>query len=45
LTREPRPLPRMHLDPAVTDIFAFRPDHFRLEGYNPHPALHGTVSV
>ncbi len=45
LTREPRPLPKMVLEPTVTDIFAFRPEHFHLEGYNPHPALHGTVSV
>lgn len=45
LSREPRSLPRMHLDSAVTDIFAFRPDHFRLEGYDPYPALRGTVSV
>ena len=45
LSREPRSLPQMHIDPAVTDIFSFRPDHFRLEGYDPHPALRGIVSV
>jgi thymidylate synthase len=45
LTREPRPLPVMHLDPSVKDLFAFRYEHFRLEGYDPHPAIKAEVSV
>jgi thymidylate synthase len=45
LTREPRPLPTMHLDPAVTDLFEFRYEHFKLEGYRPHPSIKAEVSV
>ena len=45
LTRAPRPLPVMHLDPSVKDLFAFRYEHFRLEGYDPHPAIKAEVSV
>ena len=45
LTREPRPLPKMRIDSTVTDIFAFRYEHFKLEGYDPHPAIKGEVSV
>ena len=45
LTREPRPLPRMVLNPDVKDLFAFDYDDFRLEGYDPHPAIKGKVSV
>lgn len=45
LTREPRPLPTMHLDPSATDLFAFRYEHFRLEGYDPHPAIKAEVAV
>jgi len=45
LTREPRPLPSMHLDPAVTNLFEFRYEHFRLEGYHPHPSIKAEVSV
>lgn len=45
LTRSPRPLPVMHLDPSVTDLFAFRFEHFRLEGYDPHPHIKAEVSV
>jgi len=45
LSREPRPLPVMHLDPSVKDLFAFRYEHFRLEGYDPHPAIKAEVSV
>ena len=35
LEREPRPAPRLVIDPAVTDFYAFTPDSFRLEGYDP----------
>ncbi|HKP58479.1 MAG TPA: thymidylate synthase [Polyangiales bacterium] len=45
LTREPRPLPTMHLDPAVKDLFEFRYEHFKLEGYHPHPGIKAEVSI
>jgi thymidylate synthase len=45
LTREPRALPRMHLNPDVRDLFAFKYEDFRLEGYDPHPAIRAEVSV
>ena len=45
LTRTPRPLPVMHLNPDVKDIFSFQYDDFRLEGYDPWPHIAATVSV
>ena len=45
LSREPRRLPVMKLDPAVTDLFAFEYDHFTVEGYDPHPAIKAPVAV
>ncbi|GIX17861.1 MAG: thymidylate synthase [Rhodothalassiaceae bacterium] len=45
LTREPRPLPRMWINPEVRDIFAFRYEDFRLEGYDPHPHIPAPVAV
>lgn len=45
LSREPRPLPRMLLNPAVTDIHAFRYEDFTLEGYDPHPPIKAPVAV
>ena len=45
LTREPRPLPQMHINPAVKDIFAFRYEDFELTGYDPHPHIKGAISV
>ncbi|MCB0791002.1 MAG: thymidylate synthase [Flavobacteriales bacterium] len=45
LTREPRALPRMHINPSVKDILGFRFDHFRLEDYDPHPHIKAIVSV
>ncbi len=45
LAREPRPLPRMHLNPAVDDLFAFRYEDFRLEGYDPHPPIRAPVAI
>ena len=45
LTREPRPLPRMILNPDVKDILDFNYEDFTLEGYDPHPHIKATVSV
>jgi thymidylate synthase len=45
LSRMPRPLPKVTLDPAVTDLFAFRDEHFSLEGYDPHPYIAAEVAV
>jgi thymidylate synthase len=45
LTREPRPLPTMRLNPEVKDLFAFKFDDFTLTGYDPHPAIRAKVSV
>lgn len=45
LTREPRPLPKMILNPEVKNIFDFQYEDFRLEGYDPHPHIPGVVSV
>jgi len=45
LTREPRPLPTMHLNPDVRDVFAFRYEDFELRDYHPHPRIHGEVAV
>ena len=45
LTRAPRPLPTMRLNPAVSDLFAFRYEDFVLEDYNPHPHIKAKVAV
>ena len=45
LTREPRPLPTMHINPERKSIFDFEYEDFRLEGYDPHPHITGEVSV
>ena len=45
LSREPRPLPRMTLNPDVKDIFGFSYDDFTLSDYDPHPHIAGRVSV
>jgi len=45
LSREPRPLPMMRLDPDVRSIFDFRYEHFRLENYDPHPHISAPVAV
>lgn len=45
LTREPRSLPKMKINPEVKDIFGFTYDDFQLEEYDPHPHIKGVVSV
>lgn len=45
LTREPRQLPRMVINPDVKSIFDFKYEDFSLEGYDPHPHIKGKVSV
>ena len=45
LTRTPRALPVMKLNPAVKDIFRFRYEDFTLENYDPHPAIRAPVAV
>lgn len=45
LTREPRPLPKMVINPAVDNLFNFKYDDFTLEGYDPHPHIKADVSV
>jgi thymidylate synthase len=45
LTRKPFPLPTMHLNPLVKDIFNFRFEDFRLENYQSHPAIKAPVAV
>ena len=45
LTREPRPLPQMWMNPDVKDLFAFTYDDFKLLNYDPHPHIKAAVSV
>ncbi|MDT7919085.1 MAG: thymidylate synthase [Meiothermus sp.] len=45
LSREPRPLPTVRLNPAVRDLFAFTYDDIELVGYHPHPRISAPVAV
>lgn len=45
LTREPRPLPKIKINPEVKSIFDFKYEDFELEAYDPHPHIKATVSV
>ena len=45
LTRQPRPLPTMHINPAAKDLFALSYEDFIPDGYEPHPHIKAAVAV
>ena len=45
LSRQPRALPRLKLDPSITNVFDFRAEHVTIEGYEYHPAIRAPVAV
>jgi len=45
LTRDPRPLPQMKINPDIKDLLDFRFEDFELINYDPHPHIRGEISV
>jgi len=45
LARTPRPLPRMTLNPEIKNIFDFDYEDFKLEGYDPYPAIRAEIGI
>ena len=45
LSREPKALPKMKINPNVKSIYDFKYEDFELEGYDPHPLIKGVVAV
>lgn len=45
LSREPKALPKMIIDPSIKNIFDFKYEHFTLENYNPHPRIKAPIAV
>ncbi len=45
LTRQPRPLPTLSLNPEIKDIFSFRFEDMKIENYDPHPHIKGAVAI
>ena len=45
MSREPKALPQMKINPEVKDIFGFKAEDFELIGYDPHPAIKAEVAV